>query len=563
MQEFVYYSKNELEFPLKEDIFIANDLKDVSDSEFLISNSSLVQSQITASEIDFYIRNSNDSLSEKIHNVSKLYEVAAIKYDFAQDISYSLEIGKELLLITQNQTDKDDFLQHINKDDFTIYAIHEDMLKSISGHIGNLSIIIEDETKDVTLRVCQIVWFNIKAEGKKQSGCFDPHELGLQKTIETLKQNINSYSYKKITTYDKGICQYHERREEICSKCAEVCPTVAILKDDENKHLIFSQVDCHGCGGCVSVCPSGAIDYAPSNRDAIFEMSKFYENIHPLIIPAKMDIENLNIYLKQGVLPFAIEGEKFLDESHLLTLAQISGSQLIFYSDFLSKGTKDAIRILNDIYQKKYKKNLIIIAMNKQELKQALQKVDFVANSQFNFNQNGLRKREIFSHRLNHIVGIDDLGVVKTGEHIHYAKVNVNEANCTLCLACVGACNVNALQADAKDNSLRLNPSFCTACGYCELSCPEKDCLSISQDMIELNPSWFKESILARDKLFACVECGVEFATTKSVEKIANMMKPMFAGDEVKIKSLYCCADCKPKIMMQNFYDNTKELANG
>ena len=52
------------------------------------------------------------------------------------------------------------------------------------------------------------------------------------------------------------------------------------------------------------------------------------------------------------------------------------------------------------------------------------------------------KKREVFSHRLQKIVGNDDLGVIETGEHIHYAKVEVNQDTCTLCLVCVGACNV-------------------------------------------------------------------------------------------------------------------------
>lgn len=110
-----------------------------------------------------------------------------------------------------------------------------------------------------------------------------------------------------------------------------------------------------------------------------------------------MDIENLEINLKEGVFPFAIEGEKFLHESSLLTLLQMSGSQIIFYSDFLSKGTNDAIRILNDICQKRYQKDAILVAMNKEELEIALKEVSFIENSYFNFNQEGLKKRDIFS----------------------------------------------------------------------------------------------------------------------------------------------------------------------
>jgi len=562
MQEFIYYNASGLDFPISEQIFVTSNIEETKNKDFLISNSKEVDCELTAQEIDFYIKNSQDSLSNKIKNVSKLYEIAATKYDFAQDISYSQEVSNEVLLITSNEEDTDLFISKAKPEDIELFSIKEEILKSISGHIGNLQVIVDDEGEDVTLNVSQIVWFDAKQMGLNQSGTFDPNLSSIEEVIQTLKQNISSYSYKKFTTYDQNICQYHGRREEICSKCEEVCPTVAITKDDKTKTLGFSQIDCHGCGGCISVCPSGAIDYAPTNKESLFEMSKFYKETHPLIIPEKMNMLSLDIPLKEGILPFAVEGEKFLHEASLLTLLQISGSQVIFYSDFISKGTGDVIRILNDIYQKKYGKDAVLVAMDIEELELALKEVSFVEDSYFNFNQDTLKKREIFSHRLQKLVGNENLGVVTTGEHVHYGKVEVKEVNCTLCLVCVGACNVGALIADAKDNTLRLNPSLCTSCGYCEVSCPEKDCLTIKRDIIELEPSWFKDSVLAQDTLFACVECGKEFATSKSIGKIAAMMAPIFSSDPVKERSLYCCADCKPKIMMQSYFDQKNQGLN-
>lgn len=546
MSEYIYFNKKNLDFPLNEEIMVSSNIEELEGKNFLISNNSQINSEAYTKDVDFYLNNTKDSIANQIGNVYNLYEAAATRYDYAQDISYSQNIENKVLLIsTQNEAKA--FMSQITKDEFDLYHIESNSVKSIDGHIGNLTVIVNKNDKDIKVEVDQIVWFKALELGLKQSGTFDPLQSTLEDVLSTLRANIKSFEYKKFTTYDSNICQYHERREEICSKCEEVCPTVAILKDDENKHLEFSQIDCHGCGGCISVCPSGALDYAGSNREALFEMSKFYKESHPLIIPNKMDIENLTIELKENVLPFSIDGEKFLHEATLLTLAQISSSQIIFYSDFISKGTGDAIRILNDIYQKKYNKDAVIIAMNKEELEKAISEVSFIENSYYSISQNDFSKREIFSLRLSHIVGEDNLGVVTTGEHIHYGKVKVNESNCTLCLSCVGACNVNALVANMKDNTLRINPSLCTACGYCEVSCPEADCLTIEQDVIELEPNWFKENTLAHDTLFACVECGKEFATTKAVEKIATMMAPIFSSDPVKERSLYCCADCKPK----------------
>ena len=560
MSEFVYYNKINLDFPLNEEITVSSNVEELKSKRFLISNNGEVNSEVYTKDVDFYLNNTQDSIADKIINVHKLYEIAATKYDYAQDISYSANIENKVLLVATEDEAKT-FMSNIDKDEFDLYYIQSDSIKSIEGHIGNLTVVVDKNNKDITVQIDQIVWFDAQELGLKQSGTFDPLQSSLKEVLSTVRANIESFEYTKFTTYDSTICQYHERREEICSKCEEVCPTVAILKDDEKKHLEFSQIDCHGCGGCISVCPSGALDYAASNKEALFEMSKFYKETHPLIIPSKMDIENLQVDLKENVLPFSIDGEKFLHESTLLTLAQISASQIVFYTDFISKGTGDAIRILNDIYQKKYGKDVILVAQDKEQLQEALEKVSFIEDSYYNLAQESFSKREIFSLRLKHIVGDENLGVVQTGEHIHYAKVKVNEANCTLCLVCVGACNVNALQAEAKDNTLRLNPSLCTSCGYCEVSCPEADCLTIERDIIELEPNWFKENILAKDELFACVECGKEFATAKSIQKIATMMSPIFSSDPVKERSLYCCADCKPKIMMQSYYDKKSQGA--
>ncbi len=561
MQEFIYYNPTGIEFPLPESILVTNKIIDHNQTDFIVSNTNIRNTELVAEEIDFYINNSTDILADKIKNVEKLYKANAIRFDFAQDMIFSQEISNKILLICTEE-EKKEFLKSIISTEFDLFYIQENKVKDIKGHIGNLTVTVEDNNKEVILNIDQIIWFNEKELGMKQSGCFDPLKSTIDGVIAQLRLNITNYEYKKFTTYDKTICQYHERREEICGKCAEVCPTVAIVKNDEKKHLEFSQIDCHGCGGCISVCPSGAVDYAPSSRETILEMSKFYEDQIPLLIPEKMNISSMSIKLKEKILPFKIEGEKFLHETTLLTLLQESGSQIIFYTDFLSKGTKDSISILNQIYQAKYKKDAILLAMTEEELIKALEKVEFVQDSKYKLNNIQMRKREIFAIRLSKIVGSDNLGVVKTGEHIHYAHVKVKESNCTLCLSCVGACNVNALIADTKDNTLRLNPSLCTACGYCEVSCPETDCLTIEQDIIKLTPSWFKEEILAQDKLFACIECGKEFATTKAVEKIASLMVPIFKADPIKEKTLYCCETCKPKIMMKSYMENPQEYNN-
>jgi transcription initiation factor IIE alpha subunit len=67
---------------------------------------------------------------------------------------------------------------------------------------------------------------------------------------------------------------------------------------------------------------------------------------------------------------------------------------------------------------------------------------------------------------------------------------------------------------------------------------------------------------MAKDELFTCLECGMPFATVKAVEKIAAVMTPLFGNDEVKLRTLYCCAACKPKVMFKAHMENEMKGMN-
>jgi ferredoxin len=239
MQEFIYYNEDGLDFPLSDNILVTNKITDYKDSNFIVSNTNMVNTELVADEIDFYIKNSKDSIAAKIKNIKKLYEVNEIRFDLAQDMVFTEDVSNKVLLVCEKEW-KNEILKSIVEDEFDLFHISEDIILDIDGHIGNLSVKVKDDNNEITLNVDQIIWFDEKELGMKQSGCFDPLKSTINDVLATIRKNISSFEYKKFTTYDKTICQYHERREEICGKCAEVCPTVAIVKNDEEKHPVFS-----------------------------------------------------------------------------------------------------------------------------------------------------------------------------------------------------------------------------------------------------------------------------------------------------------------------------------
>ncbi|CAD7286330.1 4Fe-4S binding protein [Campylobacter suis] len=529
---------------LNEQIEISSD----ENAEFLVANSRKLKAEIYAPEISFYLKNSKDSVLEKSKNALLLYEARANVFDSAKDIDYQKNVGKNVVIISNGG--RAELAQSLKDGGFKVIELSHFEIKFLYGAVGELSVIVLNEQGEFEVDADFVLVENARDYMLRQSGCIEIFGKSDEEILTLLNASSPTYAYKSFTTYDSSICQYHERRHEICAKCSEVCPTVAILKEDETKHLIFSHIDCINCGECISVCPSGALDSSLMPRESFYANAKLYKDKIPLVLLTD-ELENLNIELPENVLPFAVRSEKFLNETHLISLLQESGSSLVIYPAKRSRAMSSAIDMLNQIYELKFNKTAIFVAKNESELKDMLNKAKLIDGSQKTTSSYALPKREVFAKRLSYLVGDENLGVVYADGAIEYGKVEINQDTCTLCLSCVGACNVSALVADKSDNSIKFNPSVCTACGYCELSCAEKDTIKLTRGKIELKPEYFTYNELAKDELFKCVECGKEFATKKAVEKIATLMLPRFANQPDKIKTLYCCSDCKAKVMIK------------
>ncbi len=524
---------------------------------YLISNDKNANAIIYAPEIDFYLQRSLDDKNVKLKNLELLYEIRAIKYDLGSDKEYAAQVDNRLIIIAS----KDDFdgLKNSFDDIFDVSFCDEAEAKELSGELGNFELKkVNKLFREEILKASQI----LITKDDKQKELF----VGVEKILEPsvlgeVKQKmvsrVGEYHYKKIVSYNESICQYHHRREHTCGICSDLCPTLGVKYNDSLMELVFSDIDCHGCGGCISACPSGAIDFTQFSLEAIYEVARRLEGKKLLIIPQNL-VEDLDISLPKGVFPLVIEGAKFLSELHFLTLLQESETQIVFYTDVIAKGVRDAQKILNQIWQKRFGKDALFITMEKSELPALLGAQESIIGSNYKNSIRGKSKRASFASRLQFLVGTRELGTIDTGDVISYGQIRVDASKCTMCLSCVGACNVDALKGEEKTLSLNFNPSLCTNCGYCLSSCPEH-CMSLEAGHIELSPSWFEYRELARDELFKCVECGEPFGTKKSVEKIVGLLSSAFSSDPAKLRTLYCCEKCKPKVILPTILKAQRE----
>lgn len=476
-------------------------------------------------------------------------EILRESFEISQDYSceffqsHQIEVKNSVLVIGDKE-EVQEFVEMLNQNSFEIQVFALEQIQSVSGKLGYFQVELENQS----LEFAQIVLFYEDENLKRFKGCESVSEYAHPKElIEVLKSRVGEFKYHQIIHYDSKHCQYHHRRakengEEYCHLCTDVCPTWGVSKDSSLVELKFSSIDCISCGQCVMACPSGAIQRDAHNLESIAKIAKMYQGIVPVV----MDQEVEGLDFKESLL-FQIAQVHLLNEVYLLTLIQESASEVVIYDPSMDGNLSQSVELINQIFQAIFGKGALYLAANQQELQEYINLAKPCSEFFYTYSQDGKEPlRQIFAERLRYMVKNQNYGIIPNAHHI-YGGVKVDSSKCTLCNSCVGACNVSSL--NSANFRLSHNPSLCTACGYCLSSCPE-NAITLDFSGIRLEPQWFENGVVAEDRGFACVECGKVFANAKAIERVKNIMSPLFGGDQVKIRTLECCENCKAKLML-------------
>ncbi|MDO7252882.1 4Fe-4S binding protein [Helicobacter cappadocius] len=482
---------------------------------------------------------------------------------------YSVQVQPTLLLIGEGKEAKKflDTVKSYPKIPYQVGLLNAKDIISISGNLGEFEAKIKISNTESTLEP-QIGKVEFSQAVIFYEDDYLTRFMGIEKAndyndalelLQALDSRIGEYRYEKKINYNPDYCQYLHRRpnkhqQGYCHKCADICPTFGVGKDDSLMELVFSKIDCIGCGNCVSVCPSGALERDGYDKEALFEIAKLYKNKTPVV----MDFETFTT-LKNfdfcNCVPLLLPQVNFLNEMYLMTLIQESGSQIIIFTKNPSENLIESAKLINNIYNSIASLQTVHIVKETKSLIHLCNTIKPNNELFYTYAQNQREPlRNIFAQRLMFLIKNNDYGKIKNTKTSTYGEIILNQDACTLCMSCVGACNVRSLSANASNFSLQFNPSSCTSCGYCVDSCPE-NAISLELSGISLNPSWFENKTLAQDKMFECIECNKPFATTKSIQKIKSIMLPVFQNDEAKIRSLECCPDCKVKVMFEKNFE--------
>ena len=405
----------------------------------------------------------------------------------------------------------------------------------------------------------------------------DPLEQAL--AAARLAQMVGEFEKPRFTRYRDRICAHSRSGRSGCNRCIDVCSTGAIRSDAE-RVTVDAHV-CAGCGGCATVCPSGAMSYEYSRvPDVGLRLKTLLSTYHDAggkqACLVFHDLEDGNALvnavgrhavrggrgLPARVIPVATFHAASVGIDTLLGAICYGASQVMVvsgscnsdtYLEALEAQMSVAQTILSGLgYTGEHFKVLRTDEPTVLEtiLWEAEPATTVAEMASFNL---AAEKRTSLDFAIDHLakrapVRVDEIALAAGAP---FGALVIDRDKCTMCMACVGACPVSALQDAPETPQLRFIERNCVQCGLCVNTCPE--------DAIKLQPRLLLTAqaktpvVMNEAEPFDCVRCGKPFGTKRMVDNmLAKLDQHSMFSDGAALKRLQMCAECRVIDMVES-----------
>lgn len=391
----------------------------------------------------------------------------------------------------------------------------------------------------------------------------------LAAAIAKARDLVGTFDKPRYVEFKAELCAHSRNRITGCTRCLEVCPTGAITPAGD--HVAIDPHICAGCGGCASVCPTGAASYAlpaiddlmrriralfttyttaggrdgvlllhdPNHGTPLIEaLARFGEGLPARVIPLAInEVTQVSIAEIAAAFAYGAAGIAMLgsakpkhDPLPLAKLAALAGDILPAMGYAASAFT----RIETD------DPDALLAALRAMPKGGATEPATFQPRG-------SKRPMMMLALREWHAHAPQKPERIALPAGAPFGKVNVDAAGCTLCLACVSTCPVDALTANPERPELRFQEDLCVQCGLCAATCPEKVIsLEPGLDFTQINAA---PVILKQEEPYPCDKCGKLFGTKATIEKIKAKLSGqhwMFSGEnQGRVQLIGYCEECR------------------
>ncbi len=408
---------------------------------------------------------------------------------------------------------------------------------------------------------------------EKRDGYYNPdpgNPALIAKALLELTDMVGTFEKPRYVDYDAATCAYSRATITGCTRCLDSCPTGAITPDGDK--VDFNPYVCAGCGTCASVCPTGAARYALPAGDTLFQRLRTLVRTYLkaggtspslLVHDTGFGDDIIDVMARAGgglpanVLPFAVNqvtqvGLDFLfaaagwgaervlillapqkaDEKALLDTELALAETVLDGLGYGSGETGGRFEIVEDTDPGALEKRLYGL-----NALPGMPDADFLPMG---------RKRSIMSLALAelHKAAPTPVDAIELPAGAPFGAVNVDIAECTVCLACAGACPTGALRDNEDKPQLSFTEEACVQCGLCRNTCPE-NVITLTPQLSFLS-SARQPQVIKEEDPFECIRCGKAFGAKSSVEAMVEKLQdhPMFQ-DKGGTDRLKMCDDCR------------------